>query len=202
MKLAIATLVLILGTAYSAPAQAPQDAIEVIQSTPTETTVVVEEPKPEPKPKEKSWAELTNAEKIKKNPQKCDLNTQIMWASDGSCHAKVVKTIKPSYSSTPANVKAPSGSCRDWMVQAGVPAAQMDAAYTLIMRESGCRVNAYNPSGAFGIPQSLPGSKMASMGSDWQTNPVTQIRWMISYVNGRYGGFPQALAHSYAHNWY
>lgn len=112
------------------------------------------------------------------------------------------RSTKNAVAEAATTVTQPSGSCRDWMIQAGVPAAQMAAAYTLIMRESGCRVNAYNPSGAYGIPQSLPGSKMASVGSDWQTNPVTQIKWMIGYVNARYGGFPQALAHSYANNWY
>lgn len=55
-------------------------------------------------------------------------------------------------------------------------------------RESGWNVTATNPSsGAYGIPQSLPGSKMATAGSDWQTNPATQISWGLSYIQGRYG---------------
>ncbi len=54
-------------------------------------------------------------------------------------------------------------------------------------RESGWRYNASNPSGAYGIPQALPGSKMASAGADWQTNPVTQIKWGLGYIQGRYG---------------
>ena len=53
-------------------------------------------------------------------------------------------------------------------------------------RESGWRVNAANPSGAYGIPQALPGSKMASVGADWQTNPATQITWGLNYIAGRY----------------
>ena len=52
-----------------------------------------------------------------------------------------------------------------------------------------------NPSGAYGIPQALPGDKMASAGADWQSNPVTQVRWMIGYVNSTYGGACAALAH-------
>lgn len=96
---------------------------------------------------------------------------------------------------------APSGSCRDWIRSAGVK--DIDSAYALIMRESGCRVDADNPtSAAFGIPQSLPGSKMASHGADWATNPVTQIRWMQDYVNARYGGFAQANAFQLRNNWY
>lgn len=98
--------------------------------------------------------------------------------------------------------QAASGSHADWLNAAGVPADQQQCATLLINKESGFRVDAYNPSGAYGIPQSLPGSKMASAGADWQTNPVTQIRWMVGYVNARYGGFCQAWAHSQAVNWY
>jgi hypothetical protein len=54
-------------------------------------------------------------------------------------------------------------------------------------RESEWRSDAANPSGAYGIPQALPGSKMASAGADWQTDPVTQIRWGLSYIQARYG---------------
>lgn len=57
-------------------------------------------------------------------------------------------------------------------------------------------------SGAYGLPQALPGSKMASAGADWRTNPYTQLRWMRGYVNARYGGCAGALAHSYAYGWY
>jgi hypothetical protein len=71
------------------------------------------------------------------------------------------------------------------------------------MRESGWRWNADNPnSSAYGIPQALPGSKMAAAGADWRTNPATQIRWGLSYIAGRYGTPIQALAHSNAKGWY
>ena len=80
--------------------------------------------------------------------------------------------------------------------------ADLAAAIDLIYHESGCRVNATNASsGAYGIPQALPGSKMASAGSDWETNPVTQIRWMAGYVS-RYGGWQGAIQFWYAHGWY
>ncbi|MBU6144286.1 MAG: transglycosylase SLT domain-containing protein [Acidobacteria bacterium] len=70
-------------------------------------------------------------------------------------------------------------------------------------RESNWRWNAYNKSsGAYGIPQSLPGAKMAEMGSDWQTNPETQVRWGISYIKNRYGAPCGAMAHSNKFNWY
>jgi hypothetical protein len=55
---------------------------------------------------------------------------------------------------------------------------------------------------AFGIPQSLPGNKMASAGSDWRTNPATQIKWGLGYIDNRYHDPNAAWAHSVAHNWY
>lgn len=70
-------------------------------------------------------------------------------------------------------------------------------------RESGWRADAYNrSSGAYGIPQSLPGSKMASAGADWRTNAATQIEWGLSYIRGRYSAPCGAWAHSERFNWY
>jgi hypothetical protein len=72
----------------------------------------------------------------------------------------------------------------------------------IIMRESGWRVNAANPSGAYGIPQAKPGSKMASVGSDWRTNPATQIIWGIGYMKDRYGSPCAAKGFKASHGWY
>ena len=75
--------------------------------------------------------------------------------------------------------------------------------YNLWARESGWRVEAHNQSsGAYGIPQALPGSKMASAGSDWQFSYVTQVNWGLGYINGRYGSPCGAWAHSEAKGWY
>ena len=94
-----------------------------------------------------------------------------------------------------------SGSCEDWLAQAGI--SDMANARILIQRESGCNPFADNPtSDAYGIPQALPGSKMASHGADWATNPVTQLKWMQSYVMGRYGSWANAVSHSYSVGWY
>jgi hypothetical protein len=73
----------------------------------------------------------------------------------------------------------------------------------LWQRESGWRTTAGNIfSGAYGIPQALPGSKMSSFGSDWRTNPEVQIKWGISYIKGRYGTPCGAWAKSQAYGWY
>ena len=73
----------------------------------------------------------------------------------------------------------------------------------LWQKESGWSYSAYNASsGATGIPQSLPGSKMASAGSDWETNATTQIIWGLGYINGSYGTPCSAWSHSQSMNWY
>jgi len=69
-------------------------------------------------------------------------------------------------------------------------------------RESGWRYDAENPSGAYGIPQALPGSKMSSAGADWQTNPATQIRWGLGYIKQLYGDPCRAWAFEEANGYY
>ena len=69
-------------------------------------------------------------------------------------------------------------------------------------RESGWMYNAENPSGAYGIPQALPGSKMASAGADWMTNPATQIKWGLGYIKSTYGDPCSAWAFWQAHSYY
>jgi hypothetical protein len=70
-------------------------------------------------------------------------------------------------------------------------------------RESGWNVYAANPSsGAYGIPQALPGRKMASAGPNWRTSARTQIKWGLGYIKGRYGTPCRAWAHSNAYGWY
>lgn len=88
---------------------------------------------------------------------------------------------------------APSGSHKNWLKQAGIPESQYGMYTYIINHESGWDPHATNPSsGAYGIPQSLPASKMASAGSDWRSNPITQLKWMKSYVNSAYGGIKGA----------
>jgi hypothetical protein len=69
-------------------------------------------------------------------------------------------------------------------------------------QESGWRYNAENASGAYGIPQALPGSKMASAGPNWQTNPTTQIKWGLGYIKSLYGTPCGAWDHEEADGWY
>jgi hypothetical protein len=85
----------------------------------------------------------------------------------------------------------------------GYGSSQFDCFDNIIMRESMWRVDATNPSsGAYGIPQALPGSKMASEGSDWRTNPATQIIWGVKYMEDRYGSPCAAWSFKAAKGWY
>lgn len=80
---------------------------------------------------------------------------------------------------------------------------QFSCLNSLWTKESGWNYQAYNASGgATGIPQALPGSKMASAGSDWQTNAATQIAWGLEYISSVYGAPCSAWGHSQASNWY
>ncbi|MFD8210770.1 lytic transglycosylase domain-containing protein [Streptomyces sp. NPDC059695] len=73
----------------------------------------------------------------------------------------------------------------------------------IVDHESGWNYRASNPSsGAYGLVQALPGSKMASAGADWQTNPATQIKWGLSYMDGRYGSPCGAWSFWQANRWY
>ncbi|WP_216379564.1 G5 domain-containing protein [Arcanobacterium phocae] len=91
----------------------------------------------------------------------------------------------------------------DMVAARGWSEAEFACLDQLWQRESGWNHLANNPSsGAYGIPQALPGSKMASAGADWQTNPATQITWGLGYISGRYGTPCGALNHSHSVGWY
>ena len=115
-----------------------------------------------------------------------------------------VKKEETVLMSVPAFVTNPNeATCKAWIRAAGISEYDLDTAYWIITKESHCRYNATNrSSGAYGIPQSLPGDKMAKMGADWRTNPITQIKWMNWYVNSRYGGWQGAKTWWLNHNWY
>jgi hypothetical protein len=80
--------------------------------------------------------------------------------------------------------------------------SQFSCLVSLWNRESGWRTDAENASGAYGIPQSLPGSKMATAGSDWRTNPATQIRWGLGYIKQIYNTPCGAWSHEESAGWY
>lgn len=84
----------------------------------------------------------------------------------------------------------------------GWGADQFSCLDSLWERESGWNVHASNPSGAYGIPQALPGSKMGASGGDWRNDATTQITWGLGYIDGRYGNPCDAWDSFRAKGWY
>ncbi len=97
----------------------------------------------------------------------------------------------------------PKPVARILVSEMGWSSEQFSCLDSLWTKESNWRYTADNPtSSAYGIPQALPGSKMSSAGSDWATNPVTQITWGLGYIERTYGTPCSAWSHSQANNWY
>lgn len=120
---------------------------------------------------------------IERDKLQADLQAKIK-AKEQDIAAKAQKAV-----GAPQKAYAASGDCETWKAQAGI--ASTPATRALIGGESGCRPNAVNPtSGACGIPQALPCSKMPCTLQD----PVCQLRWMDSYVANRYGTWDNAYA--------
>jgi hypothetical protein len=131
-------------------------------------------------------------------------------SADRRREADPVKVSRLSATSGPAttgSVDVSEGDPRDiaraLMGQFGFGADQFGCLDSLWTRESGWNPSADNPSSsAYGIPQALPGSKMASAGADWATNPATQIKWGLGYIQDRYGSPCGAWAHSESAGFY
>ena len=113
----------------------------------------------------------------------------------------------PAPTPAPAPAPAPTGDPRSiakaLLPQYGFSESQFSCLDPLWQGESGWDLHATNPSsGAYGIPQALPGSKMATAGSDWQNNAATQIKWGLDYIRGRYGTPCGAWSFKQANGWY
>jgi len=117
-----------------------------------------------------------------------------------------------SRKSVPYSGPVPS-SCKEYsgnreigcslMIKDGFGIDQFPCLDKLWTKESHWNTKASNSgSGAYGIPQALPGSKMGSEGSDWRTNPATQIEWGLGYIRDRYGSPCGAWGFKQSHGWY
>ena len=125
----------------------------------------------------------------------------------------VITIVRDQFGVTKIEVRAPTvgkpdpGTAKaiayDQVLARGWDEAQYACLVSLWERESHWNVNAHNAkSGAHGIPQALPGNKMASVAADWETNPATQITWGLGYIAGRYTNPCGAWASSEAKGWY
>lgn len=105
--------------------------------------------------------------------------------------------------STPAASGTPQSIAEAMLGSYGWSASQFSCLDPLWAHESGWSVTATNPStGAYGIPQAMPGVKMASAGPDWQTDATTQVRWGLTYIQDTYGSPCAAWSHEETDGWY
>ena len=132
---------------------------------------------------------VTSAPKITKTPPPPPTST-------GSTGTVTVPAAPPP---SPGSVKA---IAEGLLPSYGFASSQFSCLDDLWTQESGWNPLAENASGAYGIPQALPGSKMASAGPDWQTNPTTQIKWGLGYIKSTYGTPCGAWDHEVADGWY
>lgn len=143
-----------------------------------------------------------NDSSVKTNEQIKDYERQLKESQErekqlqAELQAKLEKKASLAHIPTVAGATAAQGgTCSDWLAQAGIP--ETYAVQELIRRESGCNPNAVNPSsGACGIPQALPCSKLGT------SDPVQQLAWMNNYVSQRYGSWEAALSFHDRNNYY
>jgi hypothetical protein len=133
-------------------------------------------------------------------------SAQSQAAQSQADQSQAAQAEQPQQATTPAAPSVASGS-PEQIAQAmlhsfGWSAGQFSCLYPLWEHESGWSVTAANPDGAYGIPQALPGAKMASAGPNWQTNATTQIRWGLEYIKAMYGSPCGAWGHEQATGWY
>lgn len=134
------------------------------------------------------------AERQKNEQKPTDVDNSINKPENNS-------TNKDSDKTSP--VTTVTGEKTDWMKAAGIPESDWQYVDYIIEHESGWDYHAVNPSSlAYGLPQSLPASKLSSAGSDWKDNPVTQLKWATQYANERYGGWKQAYNAWRSQNWW
>ncbi|WP_037669373.1 transglycosylase SLT domain-containing protein [Streptomyces griseus] len=120
-------------------------------------------------------------------------------AAVAAATAGMALTAAPAHAATTAS----ASEARAVAHQMIPDAAQYNAFSRIVQHESGWNVNATNASsGAYGLVQALPGSKMASAGSDWKTNAKTQIKWGLDYMKSRYGSPVGAWNFWQANGWY
>ncbi|MFB0617099.1 transglycosylase SLT domain-containing protein [Streptomyces sp. AGS-58] len=118
--------------------------------------------------------------------------------------ALAAATAGMALTAAPAQAAPSSGSSAQAIAHKMIPdAAQFNAFSRIVEHESGWNPSATNSSsGAYGLVQALPASKMSSAGADWKTNPATQIKWGLDYMNSRYGSPAQAWNFWQANGWY
>ncbi|BAU85763.1 hypothetical protein SLA_4879 [Streptomyces laurentii] len=140
-------------------------------------------------------AAADKAEEAKKKAEKAEKERKEAEARASRSSLRDATSFAAQSSYSVAQVQA--------MARQMIPADQFQCFSNIVSHESTWNYRAVNASsGAYGLVQALPGSKMSSAGADWQTNPATQIKWGLSYMNGRYGSPCGAWQFWSANHWY
>jgi hypothetical protein len=150
-------------------------------------------------------AARAEAERVKKAAQAA-ADRKKREAAAAEAAAKKAAESKPYDGPIPASCNEYDGNRKIGcaiLLDSGFELSEMPCLDKLWTKESGWNHKARNTSsGAYGIPQALPGSKMATIADDWETNPATQVKWGLGYIEGRYDTPCGAWSHSQSTGWY
>ncbi|SIO84239.1 lytic transglycosylase domain-containing protein [Nocardiopsis sp. JB363] len=222
---AVGAAALVAGGLFTVSAFADTENLDPGQATSAATLPEAEETPVEADPQDEFFASPSPEDERDREDRREEAREQAGAAVDdssrtGSGTGSEIQEPEPEPESTPeassgsegssssSGGSVPSGSAKEIALQMvldeGWGAEEFNGCLEpLWEKESNWNHTAENASsGAYGIPQSLPGSKMASHGDDWQTNPATQIAWGLDYIKDRYGTPCGAWSHSQANNWY
>ena len=178
------------------PAKASASQTAPKQGAETGTTGPTAEPKTEPK---------RRGEPSRGGGARYDVPDAVILEQLRRAAERIAQSYTAPPAPTPVDVDPGTNRALGYhlLLDFGFGEAQWPYLDALWHRESGWNHLAENPSsGAYGIPQSLPATKMAVVGDDWRTNPETQIRWGLAYIAARYGTPEAAWAHSQRTGWY
>lgn len=184
-----------LSTDPATPIVANQQ-ITVLRTGTKVETITEDIPAPVQNISDPSLAYGTNAVRQQGSPGQQTVTYQVTLRNNVEVGRTVIQKVVNKQPVTQITVVGSSLSgIKGDMALAGIAPSDFQYADYIISHESGWRPNAGNASGAYGLCQALPGSKMASAGADWATNPITQLRWCSGYANSRYGGWANAYSH-------
>jgi resuscitation-promoting factor RpfB len=145
----------------------------------------------------------TNAIRQQGSPGEQIVTYEVNIVNNVETARKIIQTVVTKAAVTQVMVVGTSlAGIKGDMARAGIAPSDYNYADYIISHESGWNPQAQNASGAYGLCQALPGSKMSSAGSDWASNPVTQLRWCDGYAKGRFGGWAGAYNYWVSHHYW
>ncbi|MFF3115796.1 transglycosylase SLT domain-containing protein [Kitasatospora sp. NPDC057904] len=196
----VATLV--VASAATAALAIPQAGDTAEAATPVAAVSVVDQAAQAPQTPQADPAAQAQADAAAAAQAQAEADAKAQADAKAKADADAAASRSQQRQTLSAAPAAPTGTPQQIAAQL-VPAGQLQCFSNIVSRESTWNPLAVNASsGAYGLVQALPGSKMASAGSDWRTNPATQIKWGLDYMNSRYGSPCGAWSFWQTHHWY